>query len=182
MPAQYPGIGFPPDSTVSLLRKICNNTALIAAGGGGGGGVTSILAGAGISVDQTTGAVTVSVTGTAGNAYHSDVVVAGITITPTASNYVNKLTFSGAAGTYDVALNPTSAHAGDKVRLDCVFPATAGLIITVWGQNTLITKLLPVESFGAGQNFTTDGNVLSACWDFVFDGAAWQYEMSNLPA
>ena len=38
MPAQYPDIGFPPGSEVSLLRRICNNTALIAENGGGGGG------------------------------------------------------------------------------------------------------------------------------------------------
>lgn len=66
MPAQYPGIGFPPSSEVGLLRRICNNLALIAEGGGGGGGVTSILAGSGISVDQPTGAVTVSATGMSG--------------------------------------------------------------------------------------------------------------------
>lgn len=30
MPAQYPGIGYPPDSQVGLLRKLVNNTALIA--------------------------------------------------------------------------------------------------------------------------------------------------------
>ena len=38
MPAQYPDIGFPPGSEVSLLRRICNNTAIIAENGGGGGG------------------------------------------------------------------------------------------------------------------------------------------------
>lgn len=38
MPAQYPDIGYPPGSEVSLLRRICNNTALMAEGGGGGGG------------------------------------------------------------------------------------------------------------------------------------------------
>lgn len=64
MPAQYPGIGFPPSSQVSLLRNIANNTALMAEGGGPGGGVTSIIAGAGIAVDQPTGAVTISATGT----------------------------------------------------------------------------------------------------------------------
>lgn len=30
MPAQYPTVGFPPGSEVSLLRRICNNTALMA--------------------------------------------------------------------------------------------------------------------------------------------------------
>ncbi len=37
MPAQYPGIGFPPDSQVSLIRKLVNNTALTAENPGGGG-------------------------------------------------------------------------------------------------------------------------------------------------
>lgn len=37
MPAQYPGIGFSPSSEVSLLRRICNNTALLAEAAGGGG-------------------------------------------------------------------------------------------------------------------------------------------------
>lgn len=32
MPAQYPGIGFPPDGPVPLARKLVNNTALMAAG------------------------------------------------------------------------------------------------------------------------------------------------------
>lgn len=34
MPAQYPGIGFPPDGPVGLARKIANNTALMAEAGG----------------------------------------------------------------------------------------------------------------------------------------------------
>jgi hypothetical protein len=38
MPAQYPGVGFPPSSEVSLLRRICNNTALMAESGGTPGG------------------------------------------------------------------------------------------------------------------------------------------------
>lgn len=37
MAAQYPGIGFPPDSQVSLLRKLVNNTALVADALAGGG-------------------------------------------------------------------------------------------------------------------------------------------------
>ena len=38
MPAQYPPIGFPPGSEVSILRRICNNTALMAEGSGTPGG------------------------------------------------------------------------------------------------------------------------------------------------
>ena len=37
MAAQYPGIGFPPDVQVSLLRKLVNNTALVADALAGGG-------------------------------------------------------------------------------------------------------------------------------------------------
>lgn len=37
MPAQGPTIGFVPGSEVSLLRRICNNTAIIAEAAGGGG-------------------------------------------------------------------------------------------------------------------------------------------------
>lgn len=54
MPAQYPGVGFPPGSEVSLLRRICNNTALMAEGGGGGGGAVD-------SVFGRTGVVTAEV-------------------------------------------------------------------------------------------------------------------------
>lgn len=36
MPAQFPDIGFPPGSEVSLLRRICNNTALMAEAAAGG--------------------------------------------------------------------------------------------------------------------------------------------------
>jgi hypothetical protein len=37
MPAQYPGIGAPPGGEVSLLRRICNNTAILAEGGASAG-------------------------------------------------------------------------------------------------------------------------------------------------
>jgi hypothetical protein len=44
MPAQYPGIGFPPSSEVDLLRRITNNTALMVAGGGTPGGFVPVPA------------------------------------------------------------------------------------------------------------------------------------------
>lgn len=49
------------DGEYQLLRKILINTSLLS--GGGGGGVTSIIAGAGISVDAATGDVTITNTG-----------------------------------------------------------------------------------------------------------------------
>jgi hypothetical protein len=195
MPAQYPGIGYVADSQVSLLRKICNNTALIVdSGGGGGGSVTQLIAGIGITLSPPTGlgAVTINATGGGGTANgYLEVSVSGSNTITTGDyrTYTQKITFTGAAGARNINLNhfaipfTTVLHtAGDKIRLDCVFPATAGLVITIWQTSAQLVKLLPVETFGAGQNFTTDGNVLSGTFDFVFDGTEWQYEMSNIPA
>lgn len=191
MPAQYPQMGYVADSQTVLLRKICNNTAIIADNGGGGG--TGLPpqgghAGQFLTTDGTN-ASWAAVSGTA-NGYVAITDTGNTTITTgDYRTHTTKLTFSGAAGAYSlnlnaqiIAFNPALHTAGDKMRLDCVFPATAGLVVTIWQTNAQLVKLLPVEVFGAGQNFTTDGNVLSACWDFVFDGTAWQYEMSNLPA
>lgn len=60
-----PGIGYPADGNIELLRKLVWNTWYLATHGSGpGGGVTSIIAGSGISIDQPTGAVTITATGT----------------------------------------------------------------------------------------------------------------------
>lgn len=48
-----------------MLQLLCE--ILANGGGGGGGGVTSIIAGAGISVDQATGAVTITAVGGGGS-------------------------------------------------------------------------------------------------------------------
>lgn len=56
MPAQYPGIGFPPSSEVGLLRRLVNNTALIA-DNGGSGGITWVAAPANAASAGTAGDV-----------------------------------------------------------------------------------------------------------------------------
>lgn len=179
------------DSQTVLLRKICNNTAIIADNGGGGGAGLPAQgghAGQFLTTDGTN-ASWATVSGTANGYLEANTSGNNTITTGDYRLYTQKVTFTGAAGPRSInfnpnilPFNPTLHTAGDKIRLDCVFPATAGLVITVYQTNAQLVKLLPVESFGAGQNFTTDGNILSACWDFVFDGAAWQYEMSNLPA
>lgn len=180
------------DSQTDLLRKILTNIAFqIENGGGGGGAVTKIIAGSGIAVSPVNGLgnVTVSATGGGSANGYQEVTVTGQTTITTGNvrAFTSKITFAGAAGIRDVNFNHfvtgTTLHtAGDKLRLDIVFPATSGLVVTVWQTNAQLVKLLPVELFGAGQNFTTDGNILSACWSFIFDGAEWQFESSNLPA
>lgn len=197
MAGQYPSAGYVADSQTVLLRKICGNTAqIVDNGGGGAGSVTSLIAGTGISLTPPTGlgAVTINATGGGGgtaNGYPAVLDNSSQTTVSTGNfrTTTQKMTFSGAAGNRTIAFNAyvdfpsvTLHTAGDKLRLDLVFPITIGLVITVYQTNALLVKLLPVEVFGASQSFTTDGGVLSATWDFVFDGAAWQYEMSNLPA
>jgi len=180
-------MGYVADSQTVLLRKICNNTAQIVdnGGGGGGGAVTKIIAGTGIGVSPGTGVgnVTISATGTNGNAFSSSTNNTGnTTITPTKPNQTYALTFTGAAGNRIIILDVAGRTSGDKIFLDLVFPATSGLVISVRNATSGGTLLLPVESFGAPQTFTTDGNVLSAHWEFTFNGTAWIYDTSNLPA
>ncbi len=151
-------------------------------GGGGGSGVSSIIAGAGISVDQATGDVTVTATGTAGNADAAFTNNSGnTTITPTKPNQSILGTVGGAARSSIIILDVAGRTAGDRIMLDLILPATAAIILSVRNATSGGTLLLPVESFPT-QNLTTDGNLLSARWEFTFNGTAWRYDMSNLPA
>lgn len=179
-------MGYVADSQTVLLRKICYNTAqIVDNGGGGGGAVTKLLAGSGISLSPPTGVgnVTISATGgSGGNAYGSSTNNSGnTTLTPTQPNYSYGLTFTGAAGNRIIILATAGRSAGDKIFLDITFPATSGLVVSVRNATSGGTLLLPVEMFPT-QDFTTDGNVLSAHWEFTFNGAAWVYDMSNIPA
>lgn len=181
MAGQYPSTGYVADSQTSLLRKICYNTAQLVDGGGGGGGVTSIIAGTGISVNQATGAVTVTNTGSA-NAYATATNNSGnTTFTPTASIQSYLATVGGTARTSIFIMATAGRTAGDKIFLDIIFPATAAIVIEVRDATAGGTLLLPAEVFPS-QNFTTDGVTLSAHWEFTYTGAAWIYDSSSIPA
>lgn len=52
-----PGIGFPPDGNIQLLRKLVWNTYVIAANGGGGSGITWVAAPANAASAGTAGQV-----------------------------------------------------------------------------------------------------------------------------
>lgn len=153
-------------------------------GSGSGAGVTSIIAGAGISVDQATGNVTITATGGSGggNAYATATNNSGdTTITPTEPNQTTRLTFGGSARSSIIILDVAGRTAGDKIFLDLVLPATANIVIDVRNATSGGTRLLPTESFPS-QDLTTDGNLLSAHWEFTYTGSAWAYDMSNIPA
>ena len=180
-------MGYVADSQTVLLRKICNNTAqIVDTGGGGGGAVTKIIAGTNITIDPVTGLGAVTINASGGSGGGNDYAAAtnnsgNTTVTPTQPNYTEKLTFTGAASSRIIILVTGGRSAGDKIFLDLVFPATAGLVISVRNATSGGTLLLPVESFPT-QDFTTDGNILSAHWEFTYTGTAWIYDMSNLPA
>lgn len=161
------------------LRLLAENIT-----GGGGGGVTAILAGSGISVDQPTGIVTVTATGGSGggNAYATATNNSGnTTVTPTQPNYALGLTIGGSARSSSIILDVTGRTGGDKISLDLTLPATPSIVLTVRNATAGGTQLLPPETFPSNQ-FTTDGLVLSAKWEFVYTGAAWRYEASITPA
>lgn len=184
MPAQYPGIGWPADSQVDLLRKLVNNTALIAAGGGSGGGLPSQGGHAGefLTTNGTTASWAAIPAGGVSNAYAAATNNTGnTTVTPTQSNQTSRITFTGSARSSIIILATAGRSAGDKIFMDLILPATANIVISVRNATSGGTLLLPVESFPT-QDLTTDGNLLSAHWEFTYTGAAWIYDMSNLPA
>lgn len=180
-PPLYP---FWNDSQTDLLRKILTNIAFMIENGGGGSGVTSIVAGAGISVDQPTGVVTISATGGSGGGNDFDSATnntGNTTITPTEPNYTFALTFGGSARTSIIILDVAGRTAGDKIFLDLILPATANIVIDVRNATSGGTRLLPVETFPS-QDLTTDGSLLSGHWEFTYNGSAWVFDTSNLPA
>jgi len=186
MAGQYPGIGYVSDSQVSLLRKICYNTAQIVDNGGGGGAVSKLIAGTNITLSPVNGLgnVTINATGGGGggNAYATATNNSGnTTVTPTQPNYSLGLTVGGAARTSIFILDIAGRTAGDRLRLALTLPATAAIVLEVRNATSGGTLLLPVESY-ATQDLTTDGSLLSATWDFVYTGSAWKYELSSLPS
>lgn len=185
MPAQYPGIGYPASSQVGLLRRIVNNLALIAEGGAGGGGVSQLLAGSGITLSPVNGLGVVTVNATAGfgaaNYTTASNNSGNTTITPDAPVYALGLSVGGTARTSIIILATAGRGAGDRIRIDITLPATANILLEARNATSGGTSLLPSGLFPS-QQFTTDGVVLSAVWDFVFTGSAWRYEMSNIPA
>lgn len=176
-PPLYP---FWNDSPTSLLRKIVINTAMIASNGGSGASLPAQGGHAGEFL--TTDGATLSWAPASGNTYATATNNAGnTTVTPTQANYALGLTVGGVARTSLLILDITGRAAGDRIRLDITLPATAAIVLEVRNATAGGTQLLPTELFAANQ-FTTDGVVLSATWDFVYTGAAWKYEMSSIPA
>ena len=136
--------------------------------GGGGGGVTSIIAGTGISVDQPTGAVTITNTagiGTPAQATFASAAAGNTAITPASGNVIAVGTITGAAGTRTFALDVTGRSDGDILFLRFQQPATASIIEEVRNATAGGTLLY---------SYTTDGSGTDVfdCW-LYFKTGAW---------
>lgn len=186
MPAQYPGIGFPPDSEVGLLRKITNNLALIAAGGGGGGNISSLNAGSGITITNPSGPIpTISASVGAGVANLATITnnAGNTTITPDVPLYDIAVTIGGSARTSSFALATAGRGTGDRCRILYTLPATPGIILIPKNNTTGGAALLPADIFTSpSQGYTTNGFDLSAKMEFEYTGSAWRYVTSKIPA
>ena len=116
------------------------------------------------------------------NSYHASTNATGNTsITPGSSNHTEAIAVSGAASTRIFTLLSNNSLAGDKISLVFTLPATASLILQVTNLTTGGTQLLPTPRFASNQ-LVTNGAVLSFTAEFYFDGANWNYSLSNLPA
>lgn len=150
--------------------------------GGGGSGVSSIIAGAGISVNQATGAVTVTNTGSAPTGYATVTNNTGnTTVTPTIPLYDLGVNVTGSARTSILILATAGRTQGDRARLLMTFPATAAIVLEVRNATAGGTLLFPADIF-TSQQYTTNGFDLSAVWEFEYTGSAWRFVMSNIPA
>lgn len=103
------------------------------------------------------------------------------TITPSTSNALSEVTFTGAARTSKLILDITGRSNGDRVLVALVLPATSGIVIEFRNGTSGGTILLPASSFPS-QQFATDGVVLTAVFEFYIKSGVWTYLRASIPA
>jgi hypothetical protein len=96
-------------------------------------------------------------------------------------NTLVNFSVGGAARTSKIILNTAGAIAADEMTVRTILPATADIILDFRNGAVGGAQLLPALTF-TGQTFTTDGITTSATFRFGFDGAAWFYIDSQIPA
>lgn len=179
------GVQRPDDFHITLNPKVWFR----AIGTGGGSGVDSLTAGTGLLADGTTGDINIKSV----NGFRS-LTSSNVVISPTAPTYSLKLTIPDAGGAaYDalLAFNPAGSEglpnlrvsvAGDKIRVNYTFPAVAGIRLLIRATTASPSPdVLPASRFPS-QIYTTDGTILSATFDFVFDGTRFIYDSAIIPS
>lgn len=117
-----------------------------------------------------------------GNSYQGGgTVFFPYTVTPASPNAVVAIGISGGVSLRLVILSVIGRNEGDRVVLSFTLPATAGITINVRNASAVGTQLLPSSVFPSN-TLTTDGVTLGWAVEFYFDGTAWNYLRSNLPA
>lgn len=94
------------------------------------------------------------------------------TITPTQSNHIEVVTFSGTAGTRILILDASAQLVGNVAKLRLNLPATAAIVVEVRNATSGGTLLFSI---------TTDGSGDDAYLELYFDGSAWQRLFNVLP-
>jgi hypothetical protein len=133
----YGGAGFVGD--INVGGTIYQNGVAVGTGGGGSSGVSSIIAGTGISVDHSTG--TVTITNTGANSTGTNQPFSITDLTNAGSTNTGALTVAGGAG-----INQ-DVYVGGSINL-------SGYILNTSTLNTLLTI--------AQYNFATPGNTTTA--------------------
>lgn len=109
------------------------------------------------------------------NGYNPSTNTGSGTVTPASENHTEDMTFSGAAGTYNVILAVTGNNVpGDRIVVKATFPATANLLVKFWTALAVGTPLA---------TYNTDGVVTSGAFEFVMNAlSAWEYQRAKAPA
>lgn len=144
-------------------------------GGSGGSGVSSITAGPGISVNQATGAVTITNTGIAAGAEVSafNNNSGNTTITPGGPNEIAVGTIGGVARTSIFILDVVGRSDGDVLWLRLQNPATAGIVEEVRNATAAGTLLYGYTTDGSGQD--------NLAFNLYFDSGAWHPFLNTQP-
>lgn len=104
-----------------------------------------------------------------------------LTVTCSRANERVKLTVSGAARTSYIVVSRVRRRKGDIVEFIVALPETAGVVLDFRNGSVDGDALLSTEKF-PDQQFTTDGEITTARFRFCYDGGAWIYIDSQIPA
>ncbi len=156
----------------SLYQPSSQGIYVPGGGGSGGSGVSSIIAGAGISIDQATGNVTITNTGISGPATESNFsnAAGNTTITPASGNHIAIGAVSGAARTSVMILDVSGRSDGDVLRLRLEQPATANIVEEVRNATSGGTLLYSYTTDGSGaDNIAFEVYFKSGAWHPLFN-------------
>jgi len=151
----------------SLYQPSSQGIYVPAGGGTGGSGVSSIIAGPGISVNQATGAVTITNTGIAGPATIDKFTnnSGNTTVSPTSGNEISIATIGGAARTSVIIADVSGRSNGDTLRFRLIQPAVAGIVEEIRNGTAGGTLIYSYTTDGSG---TDNGS-----FNLYFDTGAW---------